>query len=499
MLDSNRIKFVIMKTIRYIMGFFLFFALTSCNDWFEVSPETQVSSDDLYEKGNGFRMQVNGLYKSLGSSSLYAQELTWGFLDVLGQYYVRQNLDNAYQEVNDRQYENANVLSIIDRIWSGMYKVIADCNNIIEHVDKASNSIFELGEPERLKIRGEALAVRAFVHFDLLRLFAPAPTVNENGSWIPYVTSSESVINNKLTVKQVLENVERDLLEAHTCMVPWDSAIVYSDYYNEEVIRMWHIMERFWTDWNTESEIAEFFGHQRSRLNMASIRGMLARVYSYMGEKKKAYDAIEEAFAMGGKWEPWGFEDMDWIEPGHGRLLSDVVFNVYNTRAGDINAPFMTAERPLYIRNVYDLFPAQHQIDGRFERLLSMLSGNYLSIKSKKGNNDVAYLPILRKSELYYIKGEYLASIGQVSEAVDLLREIRSSRGDISMDDLNTITTEMGYIEAMLTDARKEFIGEGQSFYLFKRLNLPVFDGLQNVDFRNLYTLPVPKSEEVVF
>ena len=71
--------------------------------------------------------------------------------------------------------------------------------------------------------------------------------------------------------------------------------------------------------------------------------------------------------------------------------------------------------------------------------------------------------------------------------------------GDISVDDLNTVTTEMGYIEAMLTDARKEFIGEGQSFYLFKRLNLPVFDGVQNIDFRNLYTLPVPKSEEVVF
>ena len=57
----------------------------------------------------------------------------------------------------------------------------------------------------------------------------------------------------------------------------------------------------------------------------------------------------------------------------------------------------------------------------------------------------------------------------------------------------------MGYIEAMLTDARKEFIGEGQSFYLFKRLNLPVFDGIQNIDFRDQYALPVPKSEEVVF
>ena len=328
---------------------------------------------------------------------------------------------------------------------------------------------------------------------------APALAVNESGRWIPYVTSSESVINNKLTVNQVLKNVERDLLEAHTCMIPWDSVIVYSDYYNREVIRMWHVMARYWENWDVESEIAEFFGHQRSRMNMASIRAILARVYAYMGEKKKAYDAIEEAFAMSGEWEPWGFENMDWLEPGYGRLLSDVVFNVYNTRAGDITAPFMTAERPLYIRNVFDLFPPQNQIDGRIERFLSMLSSNYLSIKGKKGNHDVAYLPLLRKSELYYIKGEYLASIGQVDEAVDLLREIRSARGDISLDDLNTISTEAGYIQAMLTDARKEFIGEGQSFYLFKRLNLPVFDGVQNIDFRGQYALPVPKSEEVVF
>ncbi|MCQ4874605.1 MULTISPECIES: RagB/SusD family nutrient uptake outer membrane protein [Odoribacteraceae] len=488
-----------MKKIKYTIGLFLLFTLTACNDWFEVNPETRVSSDDLYATGDGFRMQVNGMYKNLASESLYARQLTWGFLDVLGQYYIRQNLDNAYQDVNDRLYEKSDVLGTIDLIWSDMYKVIADCNNIIEHVDKASNSIFEFGEPERLKIRGEAFAVRAFVHFDLLRLFAPAPVVNENGTWIPYVTNSESVINNKLTVKQVLENVERDLLEAHASMVAWDSAIIYSDYYNREVIRMWHITERFWKEWDIESEIPEFFGHQRSRMNMASVRALLARLYAYMGEKKKAYDAIEEMIAMGGQWESWGFDDMNWLDPGYGRLLGDVIFNVYNTQAGEINAPFMSAERPLYIRNVPELFPAQNQIDGRFERLLTVLGGNYLSIKSKKGNNDVAYIPLLRKSELYYIKGEYLASVGQVDAAVELLRDIRSARGDISFDDLNTIYDETGYVQAMLTDARKEYIGEGQSFYLFKRLNLPVFDGVQNIDFRNQYVLPVPKSEQVIF
>lgn len=164
---------------------FLLFTLTACNDWFEVNPETRVSSDDLYATGDGFRMQVNGMYKNLASESLYARQLTWGFLDVLGQYYIRQNLDNAYQDVNDRLYEKSDVLGTIDLIWSDMYKVIADCNNIIEHVDKASNSIFEFGEPERLKIRGEAFAVRAFVHFDLLRLFCPGP----GGEWERHVDS----------------------------------------------------------------------------------------------------------------------------------------------------------------------------------------------------------------------------------------------------------------------------------------------------------------------
>lgn len=120
---------------------------------------------------------------------------------MLGQYYVKQNLDQVYQNVNDRLYETNDVLSLTDGIWSGMYKVVADCNNIIEHIEKASNDIFENGEGEKCKIHGEALAMRAFIHFDLLRLFAPAPAQNENGTWIPYVKSSESVINNKMTVE----------------------------------------------------------------------------------------------------------------------------------------------------------------------------------------------------------------------------------------------------------------------------------------------------------
>lgn len=62
-----------MKTIKYIMGLLVAFLMTGCNDWFEVSPETQISSDDLYSTGNGYRMQVNGIYKSLSAQNLYGR------------------------------------------------------------------------------------------------------------------------------------------------------------------------------------------------------------------------------------------------------------------------------------------------------------------------------------------------------------------------------------------------------------------------------------------
>lgn len=488
-----------MKKVKYILSLMVILVFTGCNDWFEVSPDTQVSSDDLYASGDGFRMQVNGLYKNLSKSTLYAQELTWGFVDVLGQYYVRENLSDNYKEVNDRRYGANAVKGIIDNIWSGMYKVIADCNSIMEHASKASDDIFEYGAAEKAKVYGEALAVRAFVHFDLLRLFAPAPAVNNTANWIPYVTSSESTINMPLSVNKVLENIENDLKLAHTYMVQWDSVMVYSDSFDQDVPWMWTVCGQYWTGLPNDPEYPRFFGYQRYRMNMASVNALLARVYSYMGEKEKAYKTVESVLEMGGMWEEWDFGWADWLEPGTCKLLDDVIFGLYNVNNGDYYAPYMSSFEPLYIRNVTSIFPPRNQVDARFEKLLTRVNTNYLSIKNRKGNSDIAGIPVIRKSELYYIKGEYLASVGRVDEAVELIRTIRERRSDISLNDLDGVVDYETYMNAMLTDARKEFLGEGQSFYLYKRLNLPVYDGNQNVDFRNQYMLPVPDSEEVVF
>lgn len=71
---------------------------------------------------------------------------------------------------------------------------------------------------------------------------------------------------------------------------------------------------------------------------------------------------------------------MDWLEPGECRLLGDVMFNLYNKQdSAEYYAPYLTTERPLYLRNITQVFPDRNQIDGRFEKLLIRIGTIMLS------------------------------------------------------------------------------------------------------------------------
>lgn len=110
------------------------------------------------------------------------------------------------------EYTNTQVSASIESAWGIAYNIIANANDLLQNVEKASNDIFAEGEMERKMIMGEAYACRALIHFELLRLFAPA-LVNDDGRniyslcrvLIPVLSAS------KLGVKPYLEKVIADL------------------------------------------------------------------------------------------------------------------------------------------------------------------------------------------------------------------------------------------------------------------------------------------------
>ena len=182
--------------------------LFGCNGWLNVTPQSEVDEEDLFADGEGYRNSLNGVYSRISESDMYAQQLTWGFMDVLAQYYNfdKMNQYGAYPKAYKGDYDNS----------EGAYKSIANCNNLIQNIDKADVTKFLGREGEKNMLKGEALALRAFLHFDLLRLFAPVAVelngdktgyvpVNDNNEYLPYCETHPAMFQKRENVQGYLE------------------------------------------------------------------------------------------------------------------------------------------------------------------------------------------------------------------------------------------------------------------------------------------------------
>ena len=152
--------------------------MTACKEWLTVYPEDEVAAGELFENGEGYRTALNGIYQQLSEEPLYGKNLTYGVVEAMGQVYDKEYFgasNYAMEYASDLKYDN--LVSTIDEVWSGMYNSIANCNNLIQHIEQADSNMFEYKHQEKTMIQGEAYALRGFLHFDLLRLFAPAVAV----------------------------------------------------------------------------------------------------------------------------------------------------------------------------------------------------------------------------------------------------------------------------------------------------------------------------------
>ena len=154
----------------------------------------------------------------MAEPELYGSQMTMTYMDVLGQYYstAKTAMNNFYYAVAyDYDYSSEEIRK--DAIWKNLYNVIANTNNILGNID-GSKDLFSEGEYEMVK--GEALAIRAYMHLDLLRLFAKSPAM-EGGmesKAIPYVDRFTNELFPQLTFSQVIDRIVGDLSTARSLL-----------------------------------------------------------------------------------------------------------------------------------------------------------------------------------------------------------------------------------------------------------------------------------------
>ena len=475
--------------------------LGSCNKWLDIMPEDTTTEKQLFSDAGGYHSAINGLYQTMASSSLYGENLTWGFASALSQYYDNSSASNSKNFSYTEKYEYASdeMKSFGSQIWSTAYNVVANANNILAHLEKADPSIFpEYDRCEVDIIKGEALAVRALMHFEVLRLFAVAPVVDANAKAIPYVQKHPSIFNERKTVKEIVELVEKDLADAADLLAKNDTTdIGYSN--------MYVTSNRYMT---SNSSRDYFFTGRGVRLNYIGVMSLLARVKAYAGDLKGAYDIakfLTDTYVDKNGWygymDRFSATDTDTSRPH--KLMEELLVSFYSENLST-NYTSLTNEKLVYnsyaLKNVDGIFADNADIR-RTKLIVNYDLDTMISLKygERAGTSNIIQMenkviPVMRLSELYLIMAEYLASNNQISDAVELLNDLRIARG--CMNNIDAAVSLEDFKAALNAEVLRENVAEGQYFFYCKRINAPTINnGGVFVQMQDKYTMLIPDSE----
>ena len=489
---------MIMKKIFTAILFLPLLMLVSCTEWLDVQPKTSVEEEDLFSTEYGFKDALTGFYLKMAKTELYAQTMTYYYLDMLAGLYDNDPdgvLDTSPSSVYtyDGTYQ-----STVISIYSSLYNVIANINNFLKFVDQNKDVIKTADYYETMK--GEALGLRAFLHFDLLRLYGPVYKDNPEGAAVPYRTKFDNIATPILPASEVLDLVIKDLLEAEELLEGHDSEI-----------------------FNYDDSADPFTEMRQMRMNVWAVRAMLARAYCYKGDKESKALALQYAtsvidcghFSLAGTDaysatpitpteqifalyidDYYQIIDPVFTNVSYSNSLAAYQSNVTmwyeyasDARYKNFSAPQGTAVGlPLYKSNKY-IFTGAAYTEGR---------GNYNGLNSQ---------PLIRLPEMYYIAAECTP---EASEAAAYLNEViaqRSGRYNATyttgFDETDTrqifgvLTGQTVRVNELMKEYLKEFYGEGQLFFFYKRFGFTAFPNCPAGDAMPVgnYQMPLPDDE----
>ncbi|GHT64557.1 hypothetical protein AGMMS50239_22470 [Bacteroidia bacterium] len=485
----------------------------SCSDWLNITPEDTVSADELFSTYSGYHTALNGIYQELASNKLYGREFTWGFASALSQCYSNNNEPNVekrYTYTERYEYNTNEVEGYTADIWLTGYNVIANINNLLQHLEKADKNLFPgVLEYEVELIRGEALALRAMMHFDLLRLFAPAPIEGNNTAGIPYNDQFPNKFAERLPVKDALQKIIADLEEACDQL---------KRYEGESTAR-----EKYLTNWTLRYSqgidgIMPFFLGRGTRLNYVAAQTLLARVYLYAGNQSAAQEvaqtvrtryvaplnniAASENFCYLVATNPaWNSSD---IRSYPHKLMQETLFGLYNVKLASNYEDLVSSSRNAFaLKNVEQVY-GNDISDVRYGKLIYEENPGakgedliHRSLKYNVTNNASALensmIPVIRISELQFITLECLSAT-DLPKAVDELNKFRKSVRGCTVDIV--ADTREDFLIALSKEIKREYACEGAHYFFFcKQHRLPVNDGLTDINLSSKYTLPIPQNE----
>ncbi|MBF4471782.1 RagB/SusD family nutrient uptake outer membrane protein [Flavobacterium sp. HJJ] len=466
--------------------FLLSITAISCSDFLEVVPQDQILEEQTYSSEAGVQNAHNGLYLQLAKNNLYGRQLTMDAVEILGQQYNMAGSRNENKTAT-YAYAESTPKTVFSNIWETAFTTILSANKFLESIEEHS-SIVSAEKANMLK--GEALAIRAMLHFDMLRLYGPIYKIAPSDPGIPYYDHFVTTNNPILPAKDVIEKVLADLDAALGLLA------------NDPILTTGKFAATTAFDANPYYSL-----NRGQRMNYLAVKCLKARVLLYSGDKAGASAVANEviAFTKSNTFFPWTtfLAATDAANP-------DRTFSSENF--------FSLSDYTLYTKQK-DLFDSSLADDKIYSPLLTRLNAvfesndnDYRSLPSWKipvvggktqktfykyedvTKKDMIFrlqIPMFKLSEMYLIAAETAAV---PADGIAFLNTLRFNRG------LGNLALTAGVTAEVTKEYKKEFIGEGQLFFYYKRINSATIPNGSassgNVTMGKLqYVVPMPDSE----
>lgn len=184
-----------------ILGILSAVLLCSCDDWFAITPQSEMVAEDFWKDKTDVESAVGSCYKAISSDAFVRRLIVWG--EVRSDNVIYGQTD----ETDLTHVLNANITpSNSYANWGDVYAAINYCNIVIEKAPAVRDSDPNFSQTELNQFLAEAKAIRAFCYFTLVRTFRDVPYITQ-----PYTDDTRAFAVAQSSAADILAALIADL------------------------------------------------------------------------------------------------------------------------------------------------------------------------------------------------------------------------------------------------------------------------------------------------
>lgn len=448
----------------------------SCEDFLEKKPisgiavENSASDSLVYKTAGEAEAALNGVYNDFKNEYFMLDRFLNGDAQSDDAYAGADNPDIFQIDDYEIVATNANV----SRDWAYLYSMIGKANRVINNVELVPDPA--LSEGRKQEIKGEASFIRAFAHFDLVRLFGDVPLVTQEVRSISAANLEEIyplLFPARVSAEEVYDQIIADLefaLGTVRTTAP-DKGYATVGAVNALLAEVYATREPH--DWNKVKEHCD---------------AVIALGYSLLPEYDQLWDNAHENssesifeincynWETGGNWGVFMFYGDDWKK-----------FNIPSNdlvQAFDAEGDVIRKNSSIAFLNVTGKWTDAH-----------WPAANYPFINKYRDFSGAQNFIIYRLADILLLKAEALNELNDVEGAAELVDQVRA-RVDLEP---TTASTQAEMRLAIAKERRLELAFEGHRWFDLKRTGraIEVINSL-GLDYQlteNKLIWPIPQAE----